>query len=58
MTKCKQIKDKTCHFAVTLTRNPTISLQSVSFAKIVYEHTYFRSNKKNPQHLKVSRNIL
>lgn len=46
MTKCKHIKDKTCYFTVTLTRNPIISLQSVSFAKIVYEHTYFRSNKK------------
>ena len=47
MTKCKLIKDKTCHFAITLTRNPAVSLQSVSFSIIVHEHTHFDSDKKN-----------
>ena len=58
MTKCKLIKDKTCHFATTLTRNSAISLQSVSFSKIVHEHMRFDSDKKKRETQKVSRNNL
>ena len=49
MTKCKLFQIETYLFAITLSRNPIISLQSVSLDKIVYEHRNLSHNKKSAE---------